>query len=59
MVTGLCRKSRLFEKLSTNCRPFLRGAHWDGLHSAQDQEADAYLVLDVRRKQNSKYFKSI
>ena len=48
MISGLCRKSRLFAKLSGNCRPFLRGAHWDGLHCAQDQEADAYLVLDVR-----------
>ena len=48
MISGLCRKSPLFAKLSGNCRPFLRGAHWDGLHCAQDQEADAYLVLDVR-----------
>ena len=49
MISGLCRKSRLFEKLSSNCRPFLRGAHWDGLHCTQDQEADAFLVLDVRK----------
>ena len=50
MISGLCRKSSLFEKLSANCRPFLRGAHWDGLHCTQDQEADAYLVLDVRMR---------
>ena len=48
MITGLCRKSPLLERLSSNCRAFLRGAHWDGLHCARDQETEAYFVLDVR-----------
>ena len=47
IISGLCRKSGLFEKLTGNCRPFLRGPHWDGLHCTLDQEADAFLVLDV------------
>ena len=51
IISGLCRKSGLFEKLTGNCRPFLRGPHWDGLHCTLDQEADAFLVLDVIRRQ--------
>ena len=48
IISGMCRRSKLLAELSLHCRPYHRGGHWDGLHCTQDQEAEAYLVLDVR-----------
>ena len=48
IISGICRRSKLLAELSLNCRPYHRGGHWDGLHCTQDQEAEAYFVLDVR-----------